>query len=94
MKSTSKAELAQSIAEKADISKTAALRVIDALTSTITETLVEGGSVSLVGFGSFATKTRPAREGRNPKTGEPIQIEEAIVPSFKAGKGLKDAVNV
>jgi DNA-binding protein HU-beta len=59
----------------------------------ITETLKKGDSLSLIGFGTFSVKERAARQGRNPRTGETIQIKAAKVPSFKAGKALKDAVN-
>ena len=88
-----KSELVDTIATKADISKSAASRALDAFIHTVTHTLAEGNQVSLVGFGSFFTKQRPKREGRNPKTGEPLQIEAAVVPGFKAGKSLKDVVN-
>jgi DNA-binding protein HU-beta len=63
------------------------------MTDAITSSLKAGNSVSLVGFGSFNVKDRPARTGRNPQTGAPIQIAAARVPSFKAGKALKDSVN-
>ena len=63
------------------------------MTDAVTKALRSGDTVSLVGFGTFNVKERPARTGRNPQTGAPIQISAAKVPSFKAGKGLKDAVN-
>lgn len=88
-----KSELIDSVAESADLSKAAAARAIDAMTEAVTGALKKGDSVSLVGFGSFAVKQRPARTGRNPQTGAPINIAAAKVPSFKAGKALKDAVN-
>ncbi|MEJ2768226.1 HU family DNA-binding protein [Mycetohabitans sp. B46] len=88
-----KTELIDHIAEQADISKAAAGRALDALMSGVKETLKKGGSVTLVGFGTFALGTRTARTGRNPRTGAAIKIEAAKVPKFRAGKALKDAVN-
>lgn len=88
-----KSELIDAIAAAADISKADAGRALDATIDTVTGALKEGDSVSLVGFGTFTVKTRAAREGRNPQTGATIQIKEARVPGFKAGKALKDAVN-
>lgn len=88
-----KTELIDSIADAADISKSSAGRVLDAAISAITGSLKKGDPVSLVGFGTFAVKHRPARKGRNPRTGEEISISAANVPGFKAGKALKDAVN-
>ena len=81
-----KTELIAAVAEKADLSKK------DATVDTITEALTQGEKVQLVGFGSFEVKTRAARVGRNPRTGEEIPISEAKLPVFKAGKALKDAV--
>ena len=89
-----KSELIDAIASSADLSKASAGRALDAVVETVTNTLKEGDSVSLVGFGVFSVKDRAARTGRNPQTGEPIQIKAAKIPSFKAGKALKDAVNV
>ncbi|AOT10576.1 nucleoid-associated protein HU-beta [Pseudoalteromonas luteoviolacea] len=89
-----KAQLVEKIANDADISKTAAGRALDALTSAVTEALKDGDSVALVGFGTFSVKERAARTGRNPQTGAEIQIPAANIPSFKAGKGLKDQVNL
>lgn len=88
-----KSELIDAVAGSADISKAEAGRVIDAMIETITSSLQREDPVVLVGFGTFATKHRAARIGRNPQTGAPIQIKAAKVPSFKAGKALKDAVN-
>ncbi|MDQ7730248.1 nucleoid-associated protein HU-beta [Halomonas sp. SpR8] len=88
-----KSELIEAIAASADIPKAAATRALDAMVESVTDSLKKGDSVSLVGFGTFAIKERAARTGRNPQTGEPIQISAAKVPSFKAGKALKDAVN-
>ncbi|MDG2392724.1 MAG: HU family DNA-binding protein, partial [Thalassotalea sp.] len=69
-------------------------RALDSLISTVTAELAGGGEVSLVGFGTYKVSDRAARTGRNPQTGAEIQIKAAKVPSFKAGKALKDAVNV
>lgn len=88
-----KSELIDAIAAAADLSKADAGRALDATIESITGALKKGDSVSLVGFGTFQVKLRAAREGRNPQTGATIQIAEANVPSFKAGKALKDAVN-
>jgi DNA-binding protein HU-beta len=88
-----KSQLVDQIAENADISKAAAGRALDALVETVTETLKSGDQVTLVGFGSFVVRERAARTGRNPKTGEAIEISAAKVPAFKAGKALKDACN-
>ena len=88
-----KSELIDAIAASADIPKAAASRALDAMVESVTETLKKGDSVSLVGFGTFSVKERAARTGRNPQTGQPIEISAAKVPSFKAGKALKDSVN-
>lgn len=88
-----KAELIDMIAESADISKAAATRALDTVFSGITEALKKGDQVTLVGFGTFQVRDRAARTGRNPKTGEAIQIAASKNPAFKAGKALKDAVN-
>jgi DNA-binding protein HU-beta len=88
-----KSELIDAVADSADLSKAAAARAIDAVTDAVTSALKSGDSVSLVGFGSFVVKDRPARIGRNPQTGAPINIAAARVPAFKAGKALKDSVN-
>ncbi|EAT10701.1 HU family DNA-binding protein, partial [Bermanella marisrubri] len=76
-----------------DIPKAAAGRALDATVDAITNALKEGDQVVLVGFGTFAVKERAARTGRNPQTGQPIEIAAAKVPGFKPGKALKDAVN-
>ena len=81
------------IAEGADITKVSAGRVLDSLIRSITEELA-GGEVALVGFGTYKVNDRSARTGRNPQTGAKIQIAAAKAPAFKAGKTLKDAVNV
>lgn len=88
-----KAELINTIAEQANLSKADAGRSLDALIKTIEATLKVGDSITLVGFGSFEVKARAARTGRNPQTGRELTIAAANVPSFKPGKGLKDAVN-
>jgi len=88
-----KSELIDAIAGSADLSKADAGRALDAVTSAVTQTLANGDSLSLVGFGTFSVKNRAARAGRNPQTGAPIQIAASNVPSFKAGKALKDSVN-
>ncbi|MGD8560218.1 MAG: HU family DNA-binding protein [Gammaproteobacteria bacterium] len=88
-----KQELIEAVAESADISKAAAQRAVDGMISAISDALGKGDQVSLVGFGTFLVRDRAARTGRNPKTGEPIQIAAAKNPAFKAGKALKDAVN-
>ena len=87
-----KAELINAAALKADVSKKDAEAVITAALDAITEALAEGEKVQLVGFGSFEVKKRAARLGRNPKTKEAIEIPASAVPTFKAGKALKDAV--
>lgn len=88
-----KSELVDAIASGADISKASAGRALDSMIDAITETLRKGDQVALVGFGTFSVKDRAARTGRNPQTGKTIEIPAARVPGFKAGKGLKDAVN-
>jgi DNA-binding protein HU-beta len=88
-----KAELIDAIAESADISKASASRALDAMIGSVTNALQGGDQVSLVGFGTFHVKERSARTGRNPQTGQPIEIKAAKVPGFKPGKVLKDAVN-
>jgi len=88
-----KGELIEAVAGAADMSRADATRAVDAVLDSVTRTLAGGGSVSLVGFGTFTVKARAARMGRNPRTGEAIQIAASNVPGFKAGKALKDAVN-
>ncbi len=87
-----KAELISAVAEKAGLSKKDTEKVINATFETITEELVAGEKVALVGFGGFDVKTRSERIGRNPKTKEEITIPASRVPQFKAGKALKEAV--
>jgi len=88
-----KGELIESVAAAAGMSRADATKAVDAVLDSITRTLAGGGGVSLVGFGTFSVKARAARMGRNPRTGEAIQIKASNVPGFKAGKALKDAVN-
>jgi len=88
-----KKELVQTIAKEADVTIDNAEKCLDALMKGITESLAKNDNVTLAGFGTFQVKDRAAREGRNPSTGEAIQIKACKVPSFKAGKALKDAVN-
>ena len=88
-----KGELVEAVAASAGLSRADATKAVDATLDAITSTLANGGSVSLVGFGTFSVKARAARMGRNPRTGEAIQIKASNVPGFKAGTGLKDAVN-
>ncbi len=88
-----KIELIAALSEKADVSKKDAAKVLDAFTSTITEELAKKEKVTLVGFGTFETRERAARIGRNPQTGKEMKIAASVAPAFKAGKALKDAVN-
>jgi DNA-binding protein HU-beta len=88
-----KTELIEHIANDTDLSKAAATRALDAMVDTITKTLKKGGSVSLVGFGTFTVAQRAARAGRNPRTGDSIKVKAATVAKFKGGKALKDALN-
>ena len=87
-----KAQLVDAIAAKADLSKSQAKAALDEMIKGITQSLKEGDAVQLVGFGTFKVSHRAGRTGRNPKSGEEIQIAAANVPSFVAGKALKDAV--
>lgn len=88
-----KSELIDAIAASADLSKADAGRALDSVIDSVTGALKNGDQVSLVGFGTFSVKQRAARTGRNPRTGEAIQIKASNVPGFKAGKALKDSVN-
>ena len=88
-----KSELIEHIARQADISKAAATRALEAVIGGVKTTLKKGGSVSIVGFGTFAVTKRAARTGRNPRTGEVLEIPASRAPTFKAGKALKDAVH-
>ncbi|WP_135080522.1 HU family DNA-binding protein [Terasakiella sp. SH-1] len=88
-----KNDLVAAVATASDLTKADATAATDAVFDAISGALKGGDTVTLVGFGSFAVSERAAREGRNPRTGETIQIAAAKQPKFKAGKGLKDAVN-
>jgi DNA-binding protein HU-beta len=88
-----KTELIDKFAESADLSKADAARAVDAVISSVTKALKKGDSVTVVGFGTFQVRERAARTGRNPKTGDTINIAASKNPAFKAGKALKDAVN-
>ncbi len=88
-----KNEFIDRVAELADMTKADAGRAVDAVFDAITDALKSGDDVRLVGFGTFGVSKRAAREGRNPRTGEKIQIAASNQPKFSAGKGLKDALN-
>lgn len=88
-----KIELVTAIATKSQLAKYQANAALKALIETVTDELKQGNEIVINGFGSFHVTKRPAREGRNPRTGEAIQIEASSCPAFKAGKSLKDAVN-
>lgn len=88
-----KAQLVEQVAESADVSKACAARCVEQVFDSIGAALARGESVSMVGFGTFAVKDRVARIGRNPHTGDTINIAASKLPGFKASKALKDAVN-
>ena len=88
-----KTELIAVVAEKAELSKKDAEKAIKAFTDAVSEELVKGGKIQLVGFGTFEVAERAAREGRNPKTGETMANAASKTPKYKAGKALKDMVN-
>ena len=88
-----KAELITAVAEKTDLTKKDSEKAVSAVFETITETLKKGDKVSLVGFGTFEVSERAAREGRNPQTGETMEIKASRTTKFKAGKALKDMMN-
>ncbi|MCW8336114.1 HU family DNA-binding protein [Vibrio paucivorans] len=88
-----KTQLTEVISEKADITKKQANEALDAITKGISQALAQGEEVALIGFGTFKITERAARTGRNPSTGETIQIAASKSPSFKAGKALKEALN-
>ena len=88
-----KTELIEVVSSKSEITKAEAINVVNATLDAITEGLVADGKVVLVGFGTFEVRTRTARAGRNPRTGEQIKISASRVPAFKPGKDMKDAVN-
>lgn len=87
-----KSELIDKVAKDAKIPRAAAERAINSLTDTICEVLKKGDKITLTGFGTFQVSSRPPRKGRNPKTGEVIDIPAVKIPRFKCGKGFKDAV--
>ena len=88
-----KTELVAAIAEKANLTKKDSEAALVAMVEAVTEALAKGDKVQVIGFGSFEVKNRAARTGRNPKTKEAIEIPASVVPTFKAGKALKDAVS-
>lgn len=88
-----KSELIDAIAEESGLTKADASRALDGFLKAVTDALSKGESLALVGFGTFSVKERAERKGRNPQTGEEITISAAKIPTFKAGKSLKDAVN-
>jgi DNA-binding protein HU-beta len=88
-----KAEFIDAVATSAELSRSDATKAVDAMIDTLTESLRKGDSVTLVGFGTFEVRERAARTGRNPQTGEAIQIKASKAPAFKAGKAFKDALN-
>ena len=87
-----KTELIASVAQKTELTKKDAEKAVNAVFASVSEFLAKGEKVQLIGFGTFETRERAAREGRNPQTGEAIKIAATVVPAFKAGKALKDAV--
>jgi len=88
-----KADFIGAVADTAELSKADTGRALDAIIEVIKKSLKKGDSISLVGFGTFQVRKRAARQGRNPRTGQTIKIKASKIPSFKAGKALKDAVN-
>ncbi len=86
-------ELIAAMAEKAELSKKDAEKALKAFTEVVAEELTKGEKIQLVGFGTFEVSERPAREGRNPRSGETMTIAASKAPKFKAGKALKDAIN-
>lgn len=88
-----KTELVSAVAESADLTKADASKAVNAVFDTITDAMKKDDTVTLIGFGSFVVRERAARDGRNPQTGKPMKIKASKVPAFRAGKGLKDAVN-
>jgi len=88
-----KSEFVDAVAAKANLSKSDAADAVEAVLDSISGALKSGDQVTLVGFGTFLVRKREARQGRNPRTGEPMQIAASNVPAFKAGKALKDSVN-
>ncbi|BCJ85377.1 HU family DNA-binding protein [Effusibacillus dendaii] len=87
-----KTDLVTAVAEKSELTKKDATRAVDAVFESIMEALANGDKVQLIGFGNFETRERAARKGRNPQTGEEIEISASKVPTFRAGKAFKDAI--
>ena len=88
-----KNDVVNSIVEQTGLSKKDATAAVDAFTATVSDALSNGDSVGLIGFGTFEARVRPARTGRNPRTGKPLEIPQKTVPVFKAGKKLRDAAS-
>jgi DNA-binding protein HU-beta len=88
-----KAEFIEAVAAKAELSKQDAGNAVDAVLDSLSDAMQSGDQVTLIGFGTFLVRDRPARDGRNPRTGETIKIPASKMPAFKAGKALKEAVN-
>ena len=89
-----KSDIAGRVAGRANVGRSAAVDAVDAVFEAIGEALARGEDVRIAGFGTFGTRSRPARTGRNPRTGESLNIAASTAPTFKAGKPLRDAVNV
>lgn len=87
-----KTDLINAVAEKSELSKKDAAKAVDAVFETVMDSLAKGEKVQIIGFGNFEVRERAARKGRNPQTGEEIEIPANKVPAFKAGKALRDAV--
>ena len=87
-----KTDLINAVASSAELSKAKAGTVVESLLDAITDALKEGKDVTLIGFGTFSVRERAGRSGRNPRTGQPLEIKAAKIPGFKAGKALRDAV--
>ena len=88
-----KSDIAGRLADRIGLSRSAAGNAVDAVFEAVGETLASGEEVRIVGLGTFTTKSRPARTGRNPRTGESLKIQASTAPTFKPGKALKDAAN-
>ncbi len=88
-----KGQLVDALSASEDLPKTKAASVLDAFLAVVTKTMAAGEEIAIAGFGTFKAKTRPARTGRNPKTGGTLEIPESIVANFKPAKALKDALN-
>ena len=88
-----KGDFVGAVADAADMTKADAERAVEAMFKVVKKALKSGDSISLVGFGTFSVRKRAARTGRNPRTGDTVKIKASKIPAFKAGKGLKDAIN-